>query len=126
MLESLLQYQNIGWLVLRVALAAIFLYHGVPKLKEAHVKAAGMGWRVWQIVLLGLVETLGALGILFGVFLQVSALGLCVVMLGAIWMKVSKWHVPFSAMDKMGWEFDLILFAASLILLLGGGGSFVF
>jgi len=31
--------------------------------------------------------------------------------------------VPFAAMDKTGWEFDLILLFASIAILLGGGGS---
>jgi len=44
-------------------------------------------------------------------------------MIGAIWMKVTKWHVPFSAMDKIGWEFDLILLAANIVILVNGGGA---
>jgi len=38
-------------------------------------------------------------------------------------MKMMKWGVPFAAMDKTGWEFDFILFFASLAILFSGGGS---
>ncbi len=44
-------------------------------------------------------------------------------MVGAIGMKMMKWGVPFGAMDKTGWEFDLILLAANIAIILGGDGS---
>jgi len=59
----------------------------------------------------------------FGVYTQLSALILAIVMVGAIGMKMMKLGVPFAAMDKTGWEFDLILLFASIAILLGGGGS---
>ena len=36
---------------------------------------------------------------------------------------MAKWGMPFAAMDKTGWEFDLILFAANIFLLVHGGGA---
>jgi len=82
-----------------------------------------MGMPAGMIFMLGMVEILASLGIAFGVFTQVSALLLAIVMVGAIGTKIMKWNVPFAAMDKTGWEFDLILLFASIAILLGGGGS---
>ena len=69
---------------------------------------------------LGIVEGLAGLGLILGVYTQVSALVLSVVMLGAIYMKTMKWKVPFTTMTGTGWEFDLILLAANLFILASG------
>ncbi len=122
MFEQLLQYSDVGFFLLRIAIAVIFIYHGLPKLSKAKEMSLGMGMPAWMIFLLGAVEVLASFGLIFGVYAQLSALLLTLVMLGAIFMKVVKWKVPFSAMDKMGWEFDFILLFASIFILLSGGG----
>ncbi|MBI2990421.1 MAG: DoxX family protein [Candidatus Magasanikbacteria bacterium] len=122
---QLSQYSDLGFFLLRLSVALIFLYHAWPKMKNPKAFAGMMGGQnmVWFPFVLGLAELVGALGVLSGVWLQVSALILVFVMLGAMSMKIGKWKIPFSAMDKMGWEFDLILLAASLLLLFSGGGA---
>ncbi len=122
MFTQLLQYNDLGLFLLRLAIATIFLYHGLPKLKKAKAMAQGMGWKTEMMFILGLVEVLASIGLIFGVYTQLSALSLAIIMIGAIKLKTMKWGVPFSAMDKMGWEFDLILLAGSIVILLGGGG----
>lgn len=123
MFAQLLQYNDVGLLLLRITIAIIFIYHGLPKLSKAQAMSAMMGMPAPMIFMLGMVEILASLGIAFGVFTQVSALLLAIIMVGAIGTKKMKWGVPFSAMDKIGWEFDLILLFASIAILLGGGGS---
>ena len=123
MFEQLTQYDNIGLLVLRLAVAVIFIYHAMPKLKNAKGMAQMMGMPAGMIFMLGAVELLSSLGLIFGIYTQLAALLLGIVMFGAIGMKTMKWGVPFAAMDKTGWEFDLILLAANMTLLLGGRGS---
>ncbi len=125
MFEQLLQYNDVGLLLLRIAIAIIFLYHGLPKISKAKSMSAMMGMPAGMIFILGAVETLASLGIAFGIYTQLSALLLVIVMVGALGMKKMKWGVSFSAMDKTGWEFDLILLFASLAILLSGGGSIV-
>lgn len=123
MFTQLLQYNDVGLLLLRITIAIIFIYHGLPKLSKTKAMSAMMGMPAPMIFMLGMVEILASLGIALGVFTQVSALLLAIVMVGAIGMKSMKWGVPFAAMDKTGWEFDLILLFASIAILLGGGGS---
>lgn len=122
MFTQLLQYNDIGLFLLRITIAIIFLYHGLPKLSKAKAMSAMIGMSASMIFMLGMVEILASIGIAFGVFVQLSAIFLAVIMVGAIGMKVMKWNISFSAMDKTGWEFDLILLAASIAILLGGGG----
>lgn len=118
MFEQWAQYNNIGSLVLRLTVAIIFIYHSFPKLKNAKGMGQMMGASTGAVFMLGLVEFASSVGLIFGFYTQPAALLLGIIMAGATGMKIMKWHVPFSAMDKTGWEFDLILLAASITILL--------
>lgn len=122
MFTQLLQYNDVGLLLLRIAIAVIFLYHGLPKLSKSKAMSQMVGMPAGMIFLLGIFEVLASLGLALGIYMQLSALILAIVMVGAIGMKVVKWNVPFSATDKTGWEFDFILLFSSMAVLLGGGG----
>lgn len=116
-------YGNLGLFLLRLAVGVIFLYHSLPKLKNPKGMASMMAMPAALPAMLGMMELLAGMAIILGVLTQLAALVLGVIMIGAIGIKVMKWHVPFSAMDKIGWEFDLILLAASIAVLLTGGGT---
>jgi len=120
---ELTQYNDIGLLVLRLAVAIIFIYHALPKMKNAKGMAQMVGMPAGMVLMLGMVELVASIGLIVGFYTQPSALLLAIVMVGAIGMKTMKWGVPFAAMDKTGWEFDLILLAANIILLVNGGGA---
>ena len=123
MILELNQFGDISFLVLRLVIAAIFIYHAMPKLKGAKMMSQAMGMPAGMIFMLGGIEFLSSLGMIFGVYVQVAAFLLAMVMIGAIYFKTAKWHIPFGAMDKTGLEFDLILLAANIILLVNGGGA---
>ncbi|KKW31958.1 MAG: DoxX protein [Candidatus Uhrbacteria bacterium GW2011_GWA2_53_10] len=120
---ELLAYGDLGLWLLRLVVGIVFLVHALPKLQKPAAMAQGMGWPSWSVMLLGLVELVGALSVILGVYTQVGAMLLSLVMLGALYFKISKWKTPFTAMDKTGWELDLLLLAAALAVLLTGGGS---
>lgn len=103
---------------LRFGVAAIFIYHAVPKLKDAKMMANAMGWSVGQVIGLGIIEFMSALAILGGIGTRFASLALMAVMVGAMYYKIKKWNIPFSANDKTGWEFDFILFLANLTIYL--------
>ena len=123
MLFDLQQYSDIAILFLRLAIAAIFIVHGLPKIKGAKTMAPMMGLSAPVVLLLGGVELVSGLALILGVYMQTAALLLSVVMLGAIYYKAGKWHMPFTAHDKTGWEFDLILLAATILIFVIGGGA---
>lgn len=123
MIFELSQFSDLAFFVLRLALAAIFIYHALPKLKNSEQMGQAMGWTGGNVLVLGLVEFVSSLGMISGLYIQAAALLLALVMIGAIYFKIVKWNAPFSAMDKMGWEFDLILLAASIFILVNGGGA---
>jgi len=123
MFEQLTQYNDVGLLILRLAVAVIFIYHALPKLKNAKGMAQMVGMPAGMIFMLGAVELLSSLSLMLGFYTQLAALLLTIVMIGAIGMKTMKWSVSFAAIDKTGWEFDFILLAANIAILFGGGGS---
>ncbi len=117
-------YEDWALLFLRLVIAVIFAAHAMPKLKHPQKVAQMMGGPAAMPVVLGIVEMVAALALVLGVAVPLAALVLGIVMLGAIYFKMVKWHIPFAAMDKSGWEFDLILLAGNVVLLVVGGGSF--
>ncbi len=123
MIFELQQYNDLAFFLLRLVMAIIFAYHALPKLKSATTMSQAMAMPAGMIFMLGAVELLSSLGMLIGLYIQIAALLLAIVMIGAIYFKVMKWGVPFFAMDKIGWEFDLILLAASVFLFVHGGGA---
>ena len=122
-LTPLLAYESAGLFVLRLVVAIVFIYHGWPKIKGYKKMASGMGMPAAAVLILGLVETLSGLALLLGVYTQLAALLLIIIMLGAIKMKMFKWNIPFSGGNSTGWEYELILLAANAAILFGGGGS---
>lgn len=120
---DLSQYSNYSLFFLRLVVAVIFIYHAIPKLKNAAGMSKMMGMPSGMIFMLGVMEVGGALGLLLGILVPISAFLLAAVMVGAMYFKITKWHVPFGAMDKTGWEFDLILLATNIFLLVNGGGA---
>ena len=124
-LASLFQFGDWGLLALRIAVGVIFLYHGAHKfgmwkMAPSPQMPAGM---LWIMRFLSIVEPVGGLAVLLGFMAQPAAAGLGIIMLGAIWFKIKKWGIPFSASDKGGWEFDFMILAACVAILLLGAGS---
>ena len=111
---QLVQYSDFGWLFLRLAVGLIFIYHGWPKIKNYKQMTMLPGGVIGALVL-GLVESLSAIGLIIGFYTQIAALLLSIVMLGAIYYKIFVWKKKFS--EPGGWEIDLILLAANLVIL---------
>jgi len=111
------EFAGIGYLLMRLAIAIIFIVHAWPKLKHPDGMAAALGWSREKVRGLGLVEAIGGVLIGLGMLMQWAALALIAVMIGAIYHKVQKWKVPFSAHDKNGWEFDFLILTVLLYLL---------
>ena len=80
--------------------------------------AHGLGWSMGQVVGLGILEFMSALSILGNVGARFGAAILMMVMVEAMYYKIVKWHVPFMAQSATGWEFDFLLFCASLTIYL--------
>ncbi|MEX0721581.1 MAG: DoxX family protein [Balneolaceae bacterium] len=112
----------------RLSLAAIFLYHGFPKIAMAGDVAAMMGMPVPMVLMLGLVEASGALLILWGGFgpdwaTRVSGILFTIVMIGAISMVHAQhgWNsINMGDNGGQGMEFQVLIIAVSLLYVFKG------
>jgi uncharacterized membrane protein YphA (DoxX/SURF4 family) len=104
--------------LLRLAVGILFINHSVPKLREPQKMASGMNWTNVQVMGLGIIEFMSAIGIIGGVAIRISALLLSCVMLAAIYYKMKRWHVPFISNNSTGWELDFMVLAATLTIYL--------
>lgn len=116
------QYTDWGILLLRIITGIVFFASGWGHVKSSSERAKSIGLPVGFTLFLGWAELLGGLGIIFGVLTQLAALGMILVMFGAIYMKAAKWHTGFWGEKSSGWHYDLILLLMCLVILLTDGG----
>ena len=115
---------DLGRLILRLALAAILLYHGIPKLMDVDAavvafQARGLPAPAFTVALVLLAEVGGGLLILFGVAVDIAGLLVIIDMLGAIYFV--HWRNGFD-FTKGGWEHPFTVLAMALGLALAGPG----
>jgi putative oxidoreductase len=85
-------------------------------------RAKSIGMSPAFTLFLGVAEMAGALGMATGVLVQPAAIGLILVMLGAIQKKAFVWKTGFWGEKVSGWHYDLMLVAMSLVVLTLGAG----
>jgi len=121
---QLFDFQIYGPFILRIALAAVFIVYGYPKLFGRTAETAGffesVGIRLGKFlaVVVGVVEFFGGILLIVGLGVQVVALLLAIDMLVAIW------KIKFKMGFVNGWGFDFVLLAILLSLLVLGPGAF--
>lgn len=115
-------------LVLRLAVGLIFLMHGRPKLFgglsgfSGFLKQSGFPVPRFFATVAAAGEFFGGILLILGLWTQIAALFFVVQMLVILSLQIFKWKKPLVG----GYELDFILFAASLALLLLGGGLYSF
>lgn len=122
---DLLQLADVALLLLRLMVAAIFLSSGINHLRDPVERAKSIGMSPGFTRFLGIAETAGALGVATGVLAQLAALGLILIMLGAIQKKIFVWHTGFWGEGTSGWHYDLMLIVMNLVIATTGGGRLV-
>jgi len=122
---ALLRFSDFGLLSLRLMVAWVFLASGLNDLKDPTQRSKSIGASKTFTLFLGAAEVLGSVGLALGVFVQLAALGLMLIMLGAIQKKVFVWKTGFWGERTYGWHYDLMLLVMGLAILLSGGGKFV-
>ncbi|MFZ5824710.1 MAG: DoxX family protein [Bacillota bacterium] len=116
------RYRHLAQVPLRLALGAVFVLHGLPKLLQTPTYAElfarfGLPAPAFMALLIGVIEVTGGLLVLTGYCLRMASLLLAAVMLGAIAL------VKFSKGFINGWEFDMVLLAAALSLALSSSAG---
>jgi putative oxidoreductase len=122
---GLLHFSDVGLLLLRLMVSVVFLDSGWTHLKNPAQAAQGIGASTGFTVFLGSAEVLGGLGVALGILTQLAAIGLILLMLGAIQKKIFVWKIGFWGGRAYGWHYDLMLLVMNLVILLTGGGKLV-
>jgi putative oxidoreductase len=122
--------QDWGYLIIRLALGLIFIAHGSQKLfgwfggggvSGTAEFIGGMGLRpviLWTWLLIAS-EFFGGIAIVTGLLTRLAALGIIIAQLVA----VVTVHGKFGFFLPRGFEFNLILIATALALLVAGAGK---
>ena len=112
---------DVALLLLRVALGAVFVAHGWQKLThmEGTVMFFGsLGFPAVLAYLVALVEFLGGIAMLLGIFLPYAGTLIAIVMLvAAFYVKAGKSFIG-------GWEFDFVLLLLAVALAIAGPGRY--
>lgn len=121
--------KNAHW-TLRLALASVFIYHGISKYPVLEPMSKMLGMSVSIIFMLATLETLAGVLVLFGgfskdIFTRIGAALIIPIMSGAIIKAhLGQWSfVPSETHPMGGMEFQVTLILISIYLLIIGNGT---
>ncbi|HVN08956.1 MAG TPA: DoxX family protein [Patescibacteria group bacterium] len=123
--DLVLPYQDWALLALRLMIAAIFGSSGWNHLANPEERSKSIEMSKPFTIFLGAAEFAGALGIAGGVLAGWAALGLILVMLGAIYKKAFVWRTGFWGKGSQGWHYDTVMIVMNFVVLAMGPGKLV-
>ena len=92
-----------GLLFLRIMAGAIYIDSGYNDLKDPDARSKSIGTPKGFTIFLAVAELAGGVGLILGVLQQLAAIGLILIMLGAIQKKIAVWKTGFGGrMDSAG------------------------
>jgi putative oxidoreductase len=125
MFPELARFTDFGMLLMRLMVGLVFVTSGYSHVKNLEERAKSIGMPKAFTAFLGVAEVAGGLGVAFGVLTQIAALGLILIMLGAIEKKMFEWHTGFWGEKNSGWHYDLLFVLMNLVIAFTDGGRYV-
>jgi putative oxidoreductase len=125
-LPALVGFVDIALLSMRIVVGLVFITSGWNHAKNPVARGKSIGLSPGFARFLGLAEMAGGAGVAFGILPQLAALGLILVMLGAIQKKLFVWKTGFWGKHGTdGWHYDLLFVVMCLVVVTTGGGRYV-
>ncbi len=117
--------QDAALLVLRLVVAAIFMYAGTAKWPFLSTAPEGMPAGLLNIMkFLAIVEPLGSVALVVGFLTRWAASGLAIIMVGAIYFARFTMHATlFTTPKGTGLDYNLLIFAGCVALAAFGAGK---
>jgi putative oxidoreductase len=125
MFPQLARFTDFGLLLMRLMVGLVFVNSGYTHLKDPAARAKNIGMSKGFTIFLGAAEVAGGLGVTSGVLTQLAAIGLILIMFGAIEKKIFAWHTGFWGEKGSGWHYDLMLILMNLVIAFTDGGAYV-
>ncbi|MGA8151533.1 MAG: DoxX family protein [Terriglobales bacterium] len=125
MFPQLARFADLGLLLLRLMVATVFVSSGWSHVTKSAERSKSIEMSQGFTIFLGIAEIAGGLGVALGVFTQLAAIGLILVMLGAIQKKLFIWHTGFWGGKTYGWHYELMFVVMNLVILFANGGRWV-
>ncbi len=120
---ELVAFIPLSLLLLRIMIALVFGTSGWSHLTKPKERGESIGMSPAATAVLGAVELASAVALVLGVFVQIAAVLLIGVMLGAIGKKMFVWKSGFWGEKNDGWYYDLLYLVCNVVLLATGGGD---
>lgn len=123
-IPELYRLSDLALLFMRLLVGWVFLWSGYSHAKDPVTRGKSIGQSPGFTRFLGVAEMAGGLGVALGVLPQLAAIGLILIMLGAIQKKIFVWHTGFWGKSSDGWHYDLLFIAMCLVIATTGGGRY--
>ena len=125
-LRFLTNCTDVALLLLRLMVGLVFFTSGWKDISDPEGRSKSIEMSRRFTLFLGMLECAGALGVVAGVLTQFAAVGLTLLMLGAIQKKIFKWRTGFWGKHGTdGWSYDLMIIAMNFVITTTTGGRFV-
>src|ERR1700722_20424750 len=119
---QLARFTDVGLLLLRLMVCIVFVTSGYKHLKDPETRSKDIEMSKSFTIFLGAAELAGGLGVISGVFAQLAAIGLILLMLGAVQKKIFAWHSGFwGKSGTNGWSYEMMLVSMNLVIVTTGG-----
>ena len=109
-------------LVLRLVVSIDFLSSGWSSVTDRVGRGKQNGLPPGLMAIIGAAELAASAGLISGVLARWAALGLILIMLGAMQKKIFVWRTGFWGKDGFGWHYDLKLATMAFVIALAGSG----
>lgn len=124
MFPQLEQFTDFALVFLRIMVGVVFVDSGYNDLRDPDKRGQSIGLPKGVAIGLGVAELLGGIAVIVGVLTQPAAIGLILIMLGALQKKIFVWKTGFWGKNGLGWNYELTLISMLLVILCTNGGRF--
>ncbi len=118
-------FSDLALLLMRLMVGLVFVASGWKHAKDPVARGKSIGLSPAVTRFIGIAELAGGLGVALGILTQFAALGLILIMFGAIQKKIFVWKTGFWGQHGDGWHYDLLFVVMCLVIAATGGGRYV-
>jgi putative oxidoreductase len=123
-MQTYSKYQNVSLLILRLITAVIFYVAAYFKFPFwSHAPEGFSPFLLFTTRLLSIAEPLGATAVLLGFLTRLAAVGLSIILLGAIYVTQFVFGIGFVTPTSPGWNMPLAVLSGCIILIAFGAGD---